>query len=62
MKRSKAIQLAVLLLVAARALAASPYPGEQGATSRRSRRRKVDAYLAGQSVGFAKAAKLNGYA
>lgn len=54
--------VAVLLLAGSSALAASPYAGEQGRDIKALSPQDVDAYLAGQGMGFAKAAELNGYA
>jgi Spy/CpxP family protein refolding chaperone len=62
MKRSVAAQVAVLLLVGSSALAASPYAGEQGRDIKALSPQEVDAYLAGQGMGLARAAELNGYA
>jgi Spy/CpxP family protein refolding chaperone len=62
MKRSVAAHAAVLLLACSSALAASPYAGEQGRAIKALAPQEVDAYLAGQGMGFAKAAELNGYA
>jgi Spy/CpxP family protein refolding chaperone len=61
MKRSAAY-VAVLVLAGSSALAASPYAGEQGRDIKALSPQEVDAYLAGQGMGFAKAAELNGYA
>jgi hypothetical protein len=62
MKRSVAAHVAVLLLVGSSALAASPYAGEQGRDIKALSPQEIDAYLAGQGMGLAKAAELNGYA
>jgi Spy/CpxP family protein refolding chaperone len=62
MKRSVAAYTAVLLLASSSALAASPYAGEQGRDIKALSPQEVDAYLAGQGMGLAKAAELNGYA
>jgi len=62
MKCSVAAQVAVLLLVGSSALAASPYAGEQGRDIKALSAQEIDGYLAGQGLGFAKAAELNGYA
>jgi Spy/CpxP family protein refolding chaperone len=53
---------AVISLIAANALAASPYAGEEGREIKALSAADVDAYLTGQGMGFAKAAELNGYA
>ena len=61
MKLSLSLPLS-LLLACSNVLAASPYAGEQGRDIKALSMQDVDAYLAGQGMGFAKAAELNGYA
>ena len=53
---------ALLSLIAATVLAASPYAGEEGRDIKALSAEDVNAYLTGQGMGFAKAAELNGYA
>ena len=53
---------ALLSLIAATVLAASPYAGEEGRDIKALSAEDVNAYLTGQGMGFAKVAELNGYA
>jgi len=62
MKCSVMTHAAVIVLACSSALAASPYAGEQGRDIKALSQEEVDSYLAGQGMGFAKAAELNGYA
>jgi Spy/CpxP family protein refolding chaperone len=61
MKRSVAAPVAVLMLAGSGVLAASPYAGQQEREIKALSSRDVEAYLAGQGMGFAKTAELNGY-
>jgi Spy/CpxP family protein refolding chaperone len=58
----RVVAAAVISLIAANVLAASPYAGEQGREIKALSAADVDAYLTGQGMGLAKAAELNGYA
>jgi Spy/CpxP family protein refolding chaperone len=62
MKLSVIAPVAVMMLAGANVLAASPYAGEQEREIKALSRQDLEAYLAGQGMGFAKAAELNGYA
>src|SRR5512138_2315267 len=62
MKISTLVQVAALALADSATLAASPYAGEQDRDIKALSQQDVDGYLAGQGMGFAKAAELNGYA
>lgn len=61
MRRSVAAPVAVLMLAGSSVLAASPYAGQQEREIKALSSQDVEAYLAGQGMGFAKAAELNGY-
>jgi Spy/CpxP family protein refolding chaperone len=54
--------IAMLVLASSDAPAAASYAGEEGREIKALSPQDVDAYLAGQGMGFAKAAELNGYA
>jgi Spy/CpxP family protein refolding chaperone len=56
------VAAAVVSLIASNVMAASPYAAEQGRDIKALAAEEIDAYLAGQGMGFAKAAELNGYA
>jgi Spy/CpxP family protein refolding chaperone len=62
MKLCKIVLLGTLALAGSGALAASPYAGEEDREIKALSSQDVAGYLAGQGMGFAKAAELNGYA
>jgi hypothetical protein len=53
---------AAAVVAVSTALAASPYADEQDRDIKALSQQDVEGYLAGQGMGFAKAAELNGYA
>jgi Spy/CpxP family protein refolding chaperone len=62
MKLSVIAAVALPMLAGSDAPAASPYAGQQEREIKALSSQDVEAYLAGQGMGFAKAAELNGYA
>jgi hypothetical protein len=62
MKPAIVASVAVLVLASSNAPAAASYAGEEAREIKALSSQDIDAYLAGQGMGFAKAAELNGYA